>query len=132
MGWKEEAFDRLPEARPLLEEDGDLPYEFVGGLVPKLEAAYTEGNEDLIERIYRFVFWCMDASRGKGDTDDLFTAVACSFLEQLPKYRRIRQDIGRWFGKEDIEAMEKTFRYHGTEEEYQEMLRSSEAGKARL
>jgi hypothetical protein len=130
MGWRKQAFERLPEMRGLLQEEKSH-YNFLGELVTRLDAAYEAQNDDLVKRIYGFVFWCMHAPRGKDASDDLLTAVACSFLEHLPQYDRIRGDIWRWFRRGDILGMWEIFHYHGTEEQYQEMLTLSGMKKNR-
>ena len=123
MGWRQEAFECLPEFRELLQEEKSA-YNFFGELVSELEEAYETENEDLIERIYQLVFRCFAAPRGKDASDDLPSAVACSFLEEIPQHKLIRQNIGRWFRRSDILGMSEIFHYHGTEEQYQEMLKS--------
>ena len=130
MSWRREAFDRLPEFRRLLQEEKS-PYNFLGELVTKLDFAYERQDDDLVKRIYGFIFWCMEAPRGKTASDDLLTAVACSFLEHLPQHDHIRHDIGRWFSRSDILGMSEIFHYHGTEDQYQEMLRLSDMKKSR-
>lgn len=125
MSWRKEAFERLPEFRRFLREEKST-YNFLGELVTKLDAAYELKDDDLVKRIYGFVFWCMKAPRGKNASGDLLTAVACSFLEHLPQHDRIRNDIGRWFSRSDILGMSEIFHYHGTEDQYQEMLRASD------
>lgn len=106
-------------------------YNFLSELVTKLNEAYEINNDNLVKRIYGFVFWCLNAPRGKTASDDLLTAVACSFLEHLPQHEKIRKDIGRWFSHSDILGMSEIFHYHGTEDQYQQMLRSSDTKQTR-
>lgn len=129
MSWRREAFERLPELRGLLQEEKS-PYNFLGDLVAKLDAAYELQDDDMVKRIYGFVFWCLHTPRGRSASDDLATAVACAFLEHLPQHDRIRHDIGRWFSRSDILGMSEIFHHHGTEDQYQEMLRLSDVNNS--
>jgi len=128
MRWRKEAFERLPEFRNFLQKEKS-PHNFVGDLILRLEDADKEGNRDLIQRIYGFVFWCMEATRGKHASTDLPTIVSVSFLEHLPNHERIRRDVGNWFCRAAIVGMKEIYLYHGSEEEYQEMIDSCDVKK---
>ena len=126
--WRKEAFDRLPELRKLLQVEKS-PYLFLGEMVGILHQAYLRADEDLIRRIYEYAKWCMNAPRGVDASDDMLTIVAVSFFEDLPQFAEVRRDVGRWFPKEEIQIMKSIFTYHGTEEQYQEMLESCNVTK---
>jgi hypothetical protein len=126
--WRKTAFERLPELRKLLQKE-KTAHSFFGGLVDQLSKAYLQKNEDLIRGIYDYAKWCLAAPRGKSASDDLLTIVMVSFFEHLPQHEAIRRDIGRWFPKKEIEGMKDFFLYHGTEEQFQEMLASCRVTK---
>jgi hypothetical protein len=121
--WRKAAFERLPEFRPVLQKEKSA-YLFLGEMVERLYQAYIQKDEDLIRRIYDYARWCQDAPRGKTASDDLLTIITVSFFEHLPRHAEVRRDIGRWLSKKDVEGMKAIFLYHGTEEQFQEMLSS--------
>ncbi len=122
--WRKEAFDRLPEFRKELQEEKS-PYCFLNILSDRLEDAYRDENFELIERIKEYVFRLARAKEGHDASSDLGTIVAVSFFEHLPQSKLIRQDIGRWFSIREIVEMKEILTYHGTEEQYAEMLSSA-------
>jgi hypothetical protein len=126
--WRKEAFDKLPELRKLLQTEKSA-YSFLSELVDRLREAYTKRDENLIRRIYDYAKWCLDAPRGKDASDDLPTIVTVSFFERLPKYAEVRRDVGRWLPKRDVEGMKSVFLYHGSEEQFEEMLSSCRVTK---
>lgn len=93
-------------------------------MVDQLQQAYLRKDEGIISRIYAYAKWCADAPRGKDASDDLFTIVAVSFFEHLPEHELIRRDLGHRLPKKEIEGMKEIFLYHGTEEQFQEILNS--------
>jgi hypothetical protein len=121
--WRNEAFDRLPELRKLLQTEKSA-YSFLSELVDRLHKAYAQKDEDLIRRIYDYAKWCLDLPRGKDSSDDLPTIVTVSFFEHLPQHAEVRRDVGRWLPRKDVEGMKQVFLYHGSEEQFQEMLSS--------
>ena len=122
--WRQEAFERLPEFRKELQEEKS-PYCFLSILRDRLVQAYKEENFERIERIKEYVFRLARAKEGHDASSDLGTIVAVSFFEHLPESKLIRQDIGRWFSVREIEQMKEIFTYHGTEEQYADMLSSA-------
>lgn len=128
--WRKEAFDRLPEFRGRLQEE-KIASLFLGEMADQLHNAYLQKNEDLIRRIYDYAKWCLAAPGGKDASDDLPTIVTVSFFEHLPRHEEVRRDIGRWFPQKEIEKMEAVFLYHGTEEQFLEMLASCRVTKFR-
>ncbi len=57
------------------------------------------------------------------------TIVTVSFFEHLPTHKEVRQEIGRWLPRSMIEGNREVFLYHGTEEQYREMVASCEVTK---
>lgn len=121
--WRKEAFERLPELRTQLQEEKGA-YCFVGDLVHVLEHAYEADDEDLIRRIYMYIERLLAAPQGANASNDLHTIVYVSFFEHLPRSEVIRQDLGRWLKRGQLEQLRDVFLYHGTEEQYQEILAS--------
>ena len=128
--WRKEAFERFPEFRGLLQEEKSA-YLFHGEMAERLYRAYLDREEDLIRRIYDYAKWCQDAPRGQDASDDLLTIITVSFFEHLPRHGEVRRDIGRWLAKKDVEGMKPVFLYHGTEEQFDEMLASCRNTKFR-
>jgi len=123
--WRKEAFEKLPEFRKLLQEEKSL-YVFFHLLVRELYQAYLRNDMEQVRRIYDYAKWCKDSPRGNDASDDLFTIAAVSFYEHLPEHSEIRRDMGRWFTRREIEGMKDTLLYHGTEEQFDEILASCE------
>lgn len=121
--WRKEAFERLPEFRKLLQEEKS-PYSFLTMLVGELRQAHVRNDLDRIRRIYSYAKMCIDAPRGKDASDDLLTIAAVSFFEHLPQHVEIRRNMGRWFARRDIEGMKDVLLYHGTEEQFNEIVAS--------
>jgi hypothetical protein len=128
--WRKEAFERFPEFRGFLQSEKSA-YLFLGEMAEWLYQAYLQKDEDLISRIYGYAKWCQDAPRGTDASDDLLTIVTVSFFEHLPRHAEVRRDIGRWLSKKDVEGMKSVFLYHGTEEQFQEMITSCRVTKFR-
>src|SRR4051812_10211159 len=119
--WRKEAFERFAEFRGLLQQEKSA-YNFLGELVNKLVEAYASSDDGRIRRIYNYAKWCLAAPPGRDASDDLPTIVTVSFYEHLPHHTIVRKDVGRWLPKEMIEGMKEVFLYHGTPEQYEEML----------
>ena len=126
--WRKEAFERLPEMRKTLQEEKGM-YCFFSELVDHLRKAYEEENTDLEKRIYEYAFHLCGLKRGSTAENDVPTAITLGFFEHLPQSKTIRRNVGRWMTKAEIEGMKETFLYHGTEEQYLEMLESASTHK---
>ena len=128
--WRKEAFERLPEMRKQLQQEKGI-YCFFGEMMDRLKKAYEEEDYDLEERIYQYAFCMLKLTGGSSAANDVPTAIALGFFEHLPESKLTRRNIGRWMSKADIEGMKEIFLYHGTEEQYHEMLESAEIHKHR-
>jgi hypothetical protein len=80
-------------------------------------------NEDLIRRIYDFADWCLKQPSTSDVETDVSSAVAIAFIEDLPLDKRITDDLHRWMSIESFKGFENLFRYHLSEEEYQQLAR---------
>jgi hypothetical protein len=121
-------FREISRASQFLQQEKSA-YKFLSETVRWLREAYDRNDKEMIQRIYDYAKWCMDAPRGKDASDDLLTIVTVSFFEHLPQHEKIRQDVGRWLPASDIKGMKSVFLYHGSEEQFQEMLASASLKK---
>ena len=128
--WRKEAFDRLPECRKQLQAEKGTTM-FFHHLGEVLYRAHLSKDEDLIRRIYDYAMWCLAAPEGKDARDDLPTSITCSFFEHLPTHKEVRVEIGRWLSRSALEGMREVFLYHGTDEQFREMIASCDVPKKR-
>ncbi len=99
--------------------EAETPYMLWSSLCKAFDCAYgTPRDEPLIERIFRYSDWCFDQPQGKTARDDLTTCVAVSFYEHIPQHPEARADMPRWFTLQDFLGMEKLFRYHLSDAEF--------------
>lgn len=122
--WREAALEILPEFRSALQgPDIDNPYTFWFEVREAFESAYDESppNESLIQRIYSYCDWCINAPRGQSAEDDLFTCVAVCFLEHIPEHPLSRADMPRWFTFEELVGSESIFSYMIGPEEFSKL-----------
>lgn len=115
--WQVEALKRFPELRERINENQLGPLVLWDDLYLALEKAYEEEpfDEDLIQRIYDYAFWCFQ----QPETEmDLSSATALGLIESLPLSRRAMDDLHRWMSIETFEGCEALFRYHMSEDEY--------------
>ncbi len=121
--WREKAEQMFPELADRV-RTAKTPYLLWFELRDAFESAYgSPRDESLIERIYRYADWCIDQPRGQTAKDDLATCVSVSFYEHIPECPAARADMPRWFLLEDVLGMEKLFRYHLSETEWQDLRR---------
>ena len=120
--WKAKAFELLPEMEDDISSSTspmglwiDIGFEF--------QMAYNwPRNEDFIRRVYEFSRWCVEQEPGKSAADDLATAVAISFWENLPRWPEARADMPRWFTRDEITASREIFSYLTSAAEFEELL----------
>ena len=117
--WREKAAEVLPE---LLEEitTAESPMNFWMEISLRLEDSYSLGtpNDDLIARIYKFAFWCLNQPQTNSPETDPSSAVAVSFIENIPLHPRTAEDAHRWLTIDDFEGFESLFRYHLEDDQY--------------
>lgn len=92
-----------------------------------LEFDFAYGKEPpdaaLIERIYRFAFWCLEHSERDEDARyDLPTCVVTCLYENIPTNKAAREEMPRWFVREEVVAMKSIFSYHLEEGEFEALL----------
>jgi hypothetical protein len=76
------------------------------------EAYADPRNEDLIRRIYEFAFWSLEhGERASQAGRDLPTCVVVGFFEEIPNHQASREDMPRWFTRQEVLAMQETFTY---------------------
>lgn len=115
--WRSKALELLPElTSTILDEDYvDHPMQLWIEITFEFDRAYEEPrNEDLIRRIYEYAFWCLEHGE-QHPTDagrDLPTCVCIYLYEHLPTNEAARQDMPRWFTREEVLTMRELFTYH--------------------
>jgi hypothetical protein len=50
-------------------------------------------NSDLVARIYKFAFWCLEQAQTDSPQNDLSTAVAVAFIENIPLNPKTSPDL---------------------------------------
>ena len=117
--WKETALEMLPEMADAISRS-DSPYSLWADINNAFDGAYDcePQDESFIRRTYEFYLWCAQAPRGETATDDLLTCVVVCFLEHIPEHPKARADMPRWFSYQDFIGMERTFRYHLSEQDF--------------
>ena len=122
--WRQQAFVQLPALRRQLGREKTL-YGFCGELYDELCRAYEGQNEDLIRDIFIYSKWCLNQPRNGTIANDPPTAIIVCFFEHLPEKEKVRKDLARHFSREFLISMEKVFQYHGSEDQYFEIIDSS-------
>ena len=121
--WREKAEQMFPELAAAVRE-AETPYTLWSELCDAFDSAYgPPRDESLVERIYRYADWCIDQPQGETADDDLTTCVAVSFYEHIPEHPEARADMPRWFSLEDFLGMEKLFRYHLSDAEFDALMK---------
>ena len=122
--WRAEAIERLPELRKTI-ESGDSVMRLWIDLLYDFDKAYEREprNESLIARIYSFADWCVAAPRGPDASHDPLSAVAVCFYEHVPRQKRSRDDMPRWFLASEVEFGRSTFSYLLEPEEFVDLLK---------
>lgn len=123
--WRSEALVRFPELDEDIRQAMD-PMQWWIELHSEFASAYEKEirDEDFIKRTYHYAFWCME--HGEQDKDarlDLPTCVAVCFLEDLPSQKSARDDMPRWFSRDDVIQMRQIFSYHLAEGEFEQLLK---------
>jgi hypothetical protein len=120
--WRSAAIERVPQLRKIIAEAHSVMALWIQ-LHMKFEDAYREPrNDDLIEQIYSYADWCLDAPRLDDAGHDPLTAVVVAFYEDIPTSPAARADMPRWFRREEIVADKDVFSYHIGEVGFAELL----------
>lgn len=111
--WSAKGIELLPE---LVEQIGGAaePMEAWLEISSAFQAAFVEPrNGELIRRIYGYAFWCLEhGERDQAAGKDLPTCVVVGFFEGIPTQKAPREDMPRWFSREEVLVMYETFTYH--------------------
>lgn len=86
------------------------------------DESYRPPGEDFIRRVYAFADWCVQQDGGRRTHDHLPTCVSVCFYEHIPTCPAARIDMPRWFSREDVALMKRTFSYFLTEKEFEDLL----------
>ena len=119
--WQEVAMQMLPELRSKI-ETAETPMSLWLEIVFSFDEAYEEPrNEDFIKRVYGYADWCLSHAVGETAAEHLPTCVAICFWEHIPTTKAARDDMPRWFSFEDVIANQHFFRYHLSDEEFEDL-----------
>lgn len=75
----------------------------------------TPADLGLVGRVWRYALWCAVQPRGETVDDDLFTCVACNFLEHVPEIPAAVEDMPNRIPWRDVEAWRDIFSHHAGE-----------------
>lgn len=130
--WRAEAIKRLPELRRAIESADSVMAAWIE-IQSAFETAYSRepSDESLIDRIYSFADWCIQAPRGPDAGHDPLSAAVVSFYEHIPAFPAARADMPRWFDYQQVAENRDVFAYHIGEESYQELLKDMERDRSR-
>jgi hypothetical protein len=82
---------------------------------------HVASGEQAAERaVLRYASWCTAEGAGSGPSDAL-TAVLVAFYEDLASETALWPRFRDWFRPDEFEALARTFRYHLTEQELQQL-----------
>jgi hypothetical protein len=128
--WREKAAEFLPE---FIEQitSAESPMALWIEISFELEKAYEAetANEDLVSRIYRYAFWCLDQPQTDSAESDLSTAVAVAFIENIPLNPKTAADLHNHLSIEEFDGFGPLFRYHLDENQFAAFRREFAARK---
>jgi len=95
--WRRRAIDLFPEFRQdLLIKDYSL-YQLFSDLLPRVEQAHADGDEEILRRVYGFAAWC--ASQ---EPKDLWNATGVAFYEHVFDRWNQRHMVVPWLSPQVI------------------------------
>ena len=89
--WRRKAIESFPELGSVVSDPEETfsPYALWFELLPLVREAHRAGDDDLLERIYRYAEWSFKQ-------EELSNAVAVSFYEHLFDEHWMRRLVPRW------------------------------------
>lgn len=114
--WRDLAAERIP-ALKLIVESADNPMALWIELEFRLDAAYEEADQHLIQQIYGYAHW----SYFEAQDVDVVEAVACAFYEHLPLNSVVKKDLPNWLTYREFKALAAVLHYHQSDEEFAEL-----------
>ena len=118
--WRAKALEYFPDLRELIEQESG-PMGLWIELYHTLLISYEKKpiDDERIGRIYDYAAWCFDQPETGSVETDPSSAVAVSFVEDIPLNQSISDDLHRWMSVESFDGFENLFRYHLSDEQYQ-------------
>jgi hypothetical protein len=95
--WRKRAIDLFPELRQDLSIKDYSLYQLFSDLLPRVEQAHADGDEELLRRAYGFAAWCA-AQKAK----DLWNAAGVAFYEHIFDRWNQRQAVVPWLSPQVI------------------------------
>ncbi len=74
--WRRKALELFPDLRRALQKPGYSIYQLFFDLLPMVDVAHSESDEDMLRRSYGFAEWCLAQK-------DLWNAAGVAFYEHL-------------------------------------------------
>lgn len=120
--WRRKLIETFPESTKYWEEWCDSIYGTFGTLTQLAVKALGEGDEDTVERVFAFAYWCYDQK-------PLNNAVCVGFYENLPRQEKLASVLPRFLrdqiyqdvrplmesmcGKEAVAGVDMAYDEHG-------------------
>jgi hypothetical protein len=95
--WRKRAIDLFPEFRQDLSIKDYSLYQLFFDLLPRVEQAHADGNEELLRRAYGFAAWCASQK-----TTDLWNAAGVAFYEHVFDRWNQRLTVVPWLSPQVI------------------------------
>jgi hypothetical protein len=95
--WRRRAIELFPELRQDLDLEDYSIYQLFFDLVPRVERAHAEGDEEVLKRAYGFAAWCAAQK-----TKDLWNAAGVAFYEHVFDRWNQRHSVVPWLSPQVI------------------------------
>ncbi|MFM2295509.1 MAG: hypothetical protein RLZZ350_1922 [Verrucomicrobiota bacterium] len=119
--WRYQALQLLPELKKVT-ESAENPYDLWLEVHMYFEEAYDEGNQDMVKRIYEYLWWTCAQPRNPKAENDLFTAAACCLIEHIPEHPKARKDMKRWWPRSKLLEYKSVFIGWMSEGDFEKLL----------
>jgi hypothetical protein len=121
--WRAKAIELLPEMRNEIQA-AETPMGLWIEVCAEFALAYKDEprNDDFIRHVYSYANWCRQQPRSDEASRDLFTCVVVCFYEHVAKLKASRQDMHRWFTKQEVDENRDVLGYLLDPDEFDEML----------
>lgn len=114
--WRDLAAEQMPSLKHFIEVT-ENPMALWIELEFRLDDAYEEANQDLIQQIYGYARW----SYFEAQDADVVEAVACAFYEHLSLNPVVKKDLPNWLTYPEFKALTAVLHYHQSDEEFLEL-----------
>lgn len=126
--WRRKALELLPQHR-LLIELAESPMSLWIDLRLRFIDHVASGEQAAERAVLRYASWCTVEGAGSGPSDTL-TAVLVAFYEDLASEKALWSRFRDWFRPNEFEALARAFRYHLSDQEFQQLREEFYGGRA--